>query len=123
MTFEYTSHLLFYLLFFDVFNNVLRHADQEMTIDKESRNSCDNTFTSCVKQSNFSVGQDDQCNRQNEKRAEEQEKVFIRPPSVQSLRTLSSTTSNSSFTSSFVASNQTFASSLSTSQRPQGDHM
>ena len=120
MTFEYTSDLLFYLLFLDVFNNVLRHADQEMTIDTESRNSCDNTFTSCVKQSNFSVGQDDQCNRQNEKRAEEQEKVFIRPPSVQSLPTLSSTTSNSSITS-FVASNQTFTSSLSSSQRLQGD--
>jgi hypothetical protein len=68
------------------------------------------------------LGQDDhQCNRKNEKEAtEEHEKLFIRPPSVQSLPTLSSTTSNSSITS-FVASNQTFTSSLSSSQRLQGE--
>ena len=90
-------------------------------MDRESRNSCDTTITSQVKSDLALLGQDGQYNRKNEKEAtEEQEKLFIRPPSVQSLPTLSSTTSNSSITS-FVASNQTFTSSLSSSQRLQGD--
>ena len=102
---------------------MLKHyTENERAIDRESRNSCDTTITSHVKSELPSLGQDDhQCNRKNEKEAtEEHEKLFIRPPSVQSLPTLSSTTSNSSITS-FVASNQTFTSSLSSSQRLQGD--
>lgn len=91
--------------------------DKEETIERESRN---NFITSRVK-SEPSLGQNDHCNRKREKEAtEENEKLFIRPPSIQSLPTLSSTTSNSSITS-FVASNQTFTSSLSCSQRLQGD--
>ena len=102
---------------------MLKHwTGKEREVDRESRNSCDTTITSRVKSELASLGQDDhQCNRKNEKEAtEEHEKLFIRPPSVQSLPTLSSTTSNSSITS-FVASNQTFTSSLSSSQRLQGD--
>ena len=68
------------------------------------------------------LGRDDQCNRKNGKEAtEEHEKLFIRPPSVQSLPTLSSSTTSNSSITSFVASNQTFTSSLSSSQRIQGD--
>ena len=113
------SFLLFYVEFIVVLLNILQHADKEGTIDRESRNSCDATITSRVK-NELALGQIDQCNRKNvEEATEEQEKLFIRPPSVQSLPTLSSTTSNSSITS-FVASNQTFTSSLSCSQRLQG---
>ena len=101
---------------------IKHYTENERAVDRESRNSCDTTITSRVKSELASLGQDDhQCNRKNEKEAtEEHEKLFIRPPSVQSLPTLSSTTSNSSITS-FVASNQTFTSSLSSSQRLQGD--
>ena len=97
-------------------------VDKEREVDRESRNSCDTTITSQVKSDLALLGQDGQYNRKNEKEAtEEQEKLFIRPPSVQSLPTLSSSTTSNSSITSFVASNQTFTSSLSSSQRIQGD--
>ena len=108
----------------DALLNMLKHwTEKEREVDRESRNSCDTTITSRVKSELASLGQDDhQCNRKNEKEAtEEHEKLFIRPPSVQSLPTLSSSTTSNSSITSFVASNQTFTSSLSSSQRLQGD--
>ena len=115
-------YIFFHSQFIDVLLNMPRHeTDKERAVDRESRNSCDTNITTLVKNELALLGQDDQCNRKNEKEAtQEQEKLFIRPPSVQSLPTLSSTTSNSSITS-FVASNQTFTSSLSSSQRLQGE--
>ena len=101
--------------------NVLKRAGQEISIEKESRNSCITPSTSRVK-NKYGEGQDVQGNQKKEKAATvEQEKLFIRPPSGQSFPTLSTTTSNSSI-APFVASSQTFTSSLSSSQRLQGDH-
>ena len=98
------------------------NAEKGKHIDRESRNTCDTTITSQVKSDFSLLGRDDQCNRKNGKEAtEEHEKLFIRPPSVQSLPTLSSSTTSNSSITSFVASNQTFTSSLSSSQRIQGD--
>ena len=98
------------------------NIDKREENDRESRNSCNTTITSQVKSDLALLGQDGQCNRKNGKEAtEEQEKLFIRPPSVQSLPTLSSSTTSNSSITSFVASNQTFTSSLSSSQRIQGD--